>query len=161
MGSLNFTRARSGNDAQPTTMLSLVLPLAAMLSFGILHGQDTAQAHTDTATATPAVHDAEVITPQRLSQMMDSAKVYVFDCNEPEMFAEAHVPGAVLTVYDEVSEKDLPKDHQATIVFYCYSPECPAGTNASKTALNLGFKHVYSMLAGITGWQDAKLRTEP
>jgi rhodanese-related sulfurtransferase len=161
MKCLNLSQARSGFDARPTTLLSLVLPFAMVLSFGILHGQDTAQALAATAVATHTGHDAEVITPERLSQMMDSAKVYVFDCNEPDMFDEAHVPGAVLTVYDEVSEKNLPSDHQAMIVFYCYSPECPAGSNAARTALKLGHTHVYSMLAGITGWQDAKLKTEP
>jgi rhodanese-related sulfurtransferase len=142
-------------------MLSLVLLLAAVLSFGILHGQDTAQALAATAAATFTEHDVKVITPEQLSHMMDSAKVYVYDCNEPDMFAEAHVPGAVLTVYDDVSEKNLPTDRQAMIVFYCYSPECPAGSNAARTAMKLGHTHVYSMLAGITGWQDAKLKTEP
>lgn len=156
-----LTRCVGKNMTWPGALLQVVPAFVAMLSFGTLYGQDTTSAVVTGTTITEEPRDAEVITPVRLSQMMDSAKVYVYDCNEPEMYAEAHVPGAVLTVYDEVTEASLPKDHQAMLVFYCYSPECPAGTNASKTALKLGYAHVYSMVAGITGWQDAKLRTEP
>lgn len=156
-----FTRSVSRSMSRPRALLKAVPALAAMLSFGILHGQDTTSAVVAGRTITQEVREAEVITPEHLSQMMASAKVYVFDCNEPEMYDEAHVPGAVLTVYDEVTGKSLPGDHEATLVFYCYSPECPAGADAAKTALKLGFNQVYCMLAGITGWQDAKLRTEP
>lgn len=161
MRSLNCTWSRGGTEVRPRALLSLILPLAGVLSFGILHGQDTMHELALVISATHGEQDAEVITPERLSAMLDTGNVFVFDCNEPEIYAEAHVPGAVLIVYDEVNGTNLPKDHGATLVFYCYSPECPAGTNASKTALQLGFTHVYSMLAGITGWQDAKLRTEP
>ena len=93
--------------------------------------------------------------------MMAKNTVFVYDCNEPETFAEAHVPGAIPTVYDEVAAAKLPADHDAAVIFYCYSPECPAAATATRTAMKLGFTNVYCMIAGITGWQDAGLKTEP
>ena len=102
-----LTRCVGKNMAWLGALLQVVPAFVAMLSFGTLYGQDTTSAVVTGTTITEEPRDAEVITPVRLSQMMDSAKVYVYDCNEPEMYAEAHVPGAVLTVYDAVSYTHL------------------------------------------------------
>ncbi len=112
----------------------------------------------DHTTVHPEVKE---LAPAQLSAMLGTPDLYIFDCNEPDMFAEAHVPGAKLIVYDAVSVETLPADHGATLVFYCYSPECPAGTTAARTAISLGFMDVHSMTAGIIGWQDAGLPTQP
>ncbi|MEO8588604.1 MAG: rhodanese-like domain-containing protein [Flavobacteriales bacterium] len=101
------------------------------------------------------------LDPAQLSAMLKSPGVFVYDCNEEDMHAEAHVPGAKLMVYDEVTADKLPADRNATLVFYCYSPECPAAASAARAAVALGFTTVYCMAAGITGWQDAGLPTEP
>ncbi len=113
------------------------------------------------AQADPITGGAKEVTPAQLSAMFGSATLFVYDCNETDMYAEAHVPGATLIVYDEVSLDKLPADRSATLVFYCYSPECPAAATAAHTAAGFGFTDVYYMLAGITGWQDAGLPTEP
>ena len=102
-----------------------------------------------------------LIEPKPLAEMLSTSKVWVYDCNEPEVYAEAHVPQAIPTVYDALTNNHLPADRDAILVFYCYSPECPAASMAALTAEMLGFTHVYCMPAGITGWQDAGLRTEP
>jgi rhodanese-related sulfurtransferase len=101
------------------------------------------------------------LAPSQLAAMLGSPAVFVYDCNEPEVRAEAHVPGAKPIVYDELAADKLPTDHDVAIIFYCYSPECPAASSAASTAVRLGFHNVYCMTAGITGWQDAGLRTEP
>lgn len=101
------------------------------------------------------------LDPKQLSAMLGTPNLFVYDCNEEDMYLEAHVPGAKLTVYDEVTAETLPTDLGATVVFYCYSAECPASTTAAHTAIKLGHTSVYTMLAGITGWQDAGLPTEP
>ena len=101
------------------------------------------------------------LQPTQLFAMLGTGGVFVYDCNEPDMHAEAHVPGARPIVYDEVTVNKLPADPTAAIVFYCYSPECPAAATAARSAVKLGFHNVYCMTAGITGWQDAGLKTEP
>lgn len=101
------------------------------------------------------------ISPQQLAALQSNTTLFIFDCNEEDMYTEAHVPGAKLIVYDQITADKLPADMNATLVFYCYSPECPAGGTAARTALELGHTDVYCMSAGITGWQDAELKTEP
>lgn len=101
------------------------------------------------------------ITPAQLAALLEKPAVFIYDCNEADMYTEAHVPHAELTVYDAITADKLPADHNATLVFYCYSPECPAGATAARTALTMGYHTVYCMTAGITGWQDAGMKTEP
>ena len=112
-------------------------------------------------SATTCLGQAKEIAPADVAKALGGPDLYVFDCNEADMYAEAHVPGANLLVYDAVTPDKLPADRNATLVFYCYSPECPAARTAAETAVELGFGNVFYMLAGITGWQDAGLPTEP
>ena len=125
---------------------------AAIISiFG--HGQTPASEQGSAAV--------KELAPARLAEMIKAPSIFVYDGNEEDMYAEAHVPGAKLMVYDQVTADKLPSDHGATLVFYCYSPECPAGASAAHTAVLLGFTDVHCMIAGITGWQDAGFPTEP
>ncbi len=101
------------------------------------------------------------LTPAELNTMLGLPHVFIYDCNEEEIFAAAHIPEARLTVYDQVSVEILPKDTSATVVFYCYSQECSAAPMAAKAALDLGYAHVCLMPQGITGWQEAGLPTKP
>lgn len=137
--------------------LVFIVPLCMMLA--MCKGQARA-VHSAVPDPTEAAIVQE-ITPAQLASMLEKPEVYIYDCNEEDMYTEAHVPQAILTVYDAITPEKLPADHAATLVFYCYSPECPAGATAARTALNLGYRTVYSMTAGITGWQDAGLKTEP
>ncbi len=135
------------------TSLALLLSLASL-------------AHADRSGVPDPVPGAsqstvKEITPQQLAALLGTTTLYIFDCNEEDMYAEAHVPGAKLIIYDQITAEKLPADMNAPLVFYCYSPECPAGGTAASTALALGHTDVYCMSAGITGWQDAGLKTEP
>ncbi|MBK8339472.1 MAG: hypothetical protein IPK99_05430 [Flavobacteriales bacterium] len=139
------------------TLLTFPLALASLVCCGqaVL---PVASTEVPPASATAAVKE---LAPAELAAMLGSPGVFVYDCNEEDMHAYAHVPGAKLLVYDQVTAEKLPPDHSATLVFYCYSPECPAGASAARAAMALGFTDVYCMVAGITGWQDAGLATEP
>ena len=46
-------------------------------------------------------------------------KVYIFDCNPREEWAEGHVPGAKWIDFSQVKPGDLPSDKKAMLVFYC------------------------------------------
>jgi rhodanese-related sulfurtransferase len=101
------------------------------------------------------------LTPAELNAMLGMPHLFVYDCNEEEIYSAAHIPEARLTVYDQISTEILPKDTGETVVFYCYSPECSAAPMAAKAALDLGYAHVCLMPLGITGWQEAGLPTKP
>jgi len=126
--------------------------------------QCSGQKGTPSSTATVGEEANNAIpdmTPQVLVSQLDRPGVHVYDCNEADLYAEMHVPGAVLIVYDQITVDQLPADRNATLVFYCYSPECPASHTAAMTARSLGYPNAHYMLAGIIGWQDAGMRTEP
>lgn len=145
-----------GSEARKAIQRCIVLTLIATLGTGQSHAQSGDGGAPQERS--PAV--VKEITPQELSNMLGKG-VFIYDCNEADNYDWAHVPGAILTVYDALSADHLPADLGAMLVFYCYSPECPAGTTAAHTAAKLGYTNVYSMVAGITGWQDAGLKTEP
>lgn len=111
------------------------------------------------AQSSAAPNGVKDITPQQLAGLL--GKVQVIDVNEADNYAFAHVPGARLLAYDAITAEVLPADRSDTLVFYCWSPECPAAGMAAETAVGLGFTQVRCMTAGITGWQDAGLPTEP
>ena len=46
-------------------------------------------------------------------------QLFIYDNNSKERFTESHLPGAKWVEFDEVSEKDLPPEQSATLVFYC------------------------------------------
>ncbi|MBK8226428.1 MAG: rhodanese-like domain-containing protein [Flavobacteriales bacterium] len=101
------------------------------------------------------------ITPQELSVEIQKGGVTLIDVNEADNYAFAHVPGARLIAYDAITPDVLPADKSSKLVFYCWSPECPAAGMAAESAVKLGYTDVRCMHAGITGWQDAGLPTEP
>lgn len=136
-------------------MRTLLIALSFVMANILCHGQSP-----DPVSGMAPV-DAHDMPPGQLAKLLGTAHLFIFDCNEEDMYAEAHVPGAKLIVYDQVTADKLPTDPEATLVFYCYSPECPASHTAANTAMGLGYANVYYMVAGITGWQDAGLATEP
>jgi rhodanese-related sulfurtransferase len=123
-----------------------ILLLITWCVAGLAAGQDT----------TNGVKD---ITPHALSALLPH--VHVIDVNEADNYAFAHVPGAKLIPYDAITPEVLPADKSSKLVFYCWSPECPAAGMAAESAVKLGYTDVRCMHAGITGWQDAGLPTEP
>lgn len=90
----------------------------------------------------------------------NDGKFYVFDNNSDTVYAEGHVPGAKHLPISDIKETDLPKDKEATLVFYCGNEQCTACHTAANAAINYGYKNVYIMPAGIKGWKDAKKKTE-
>jgi rhodanese-related sulfurtransferase len=80
--------------------------------------------------------------------------VYVFDVNEPEIWAEHHLPGAI-HVNDPKLKRYLPVDKHAILIFYCAAPRCSASEAAAVEAARLGYSRVYAMPEGIFGWVKA------
>jgi len=64
------------------------------------------------------------------------------------------IPGAVLlpdgSSYDAAVE--LPAHKDRTLVFYCTRARCSAAPSAARRARDAGFRDVYVMPEGITGW---------
>ena len=69
------------------------------------------------------------------------------------------IPGAtLLTSYrDYAPAAELGADLERTRVFYCHSARCGAAADAARKALASGYRDVWVLEPGITGWADAGL----
>ena len=90
-----------------------------------------------------------VISPGKLQQLMQKQPVSVLD-----------VPGARPLDPMGYDESDLPADRDSTLVFYCSNFLCRKAPNAARRAKDMGYRNVYVMSAGISGWVGASLPTE-
>jgi len=105
--------------------------------------------------------DLPAVTVDELATLLDKTKtttpVAVFDVNGADTrSAKGVIPGAVLL--PGAAKYDLgvlPKQKDATLVFYCANERCGASHTAAKRALEAGFKTVKILPAGIEGWVSA------
>jgi rhodanese-related sulfurtransferase len=79
----------------------------------------------------------------------------VYDANERESYLAGHIPGAKWVKYDAVTAAILPPSKDARLVFYCYNPICGAAPHAARDARALGYRNVWVMPDGISGWRSA------
>ena len=101
----------------------------------------------------------QMLSLREANDLQGKPGVYFLDCNEPDVHAQYHVPGSVWVISDDLL-KYLPADHQATVVFYCYNRRCSASHAAAHEAVKLGYRKVFVMPDGITGWVLAGLPVE-
>ena len=100
------------------------------------------------------------ISPRDLNQMVESGEATVIDVNSRNSWEAAHVPGALTLDALNFEAKDLPADRDSALVFYCSNFLCRKAPNAARRAKEMGYRNVYVMSAGISGWQSASLPTE-
>jgi hypothetical protein len=61
------------------------------------------------------------LTVQQVKAKIGQKNVYVFDNNAPEVFQDAHLPGAKWLSPSDYDAKALPADKSATLIFYCHN----------------------------------------
>ena len=91
------------------------------------------------------------------TQLTKSESAVLIDVRTPEEFAEGHLEGAVnINVNDkdfETKLNALEKDN--ALLLYCRSGM--RSGKASKIASQQGFKEIYDMFGGISGWMSEGL----
>jgi len=101
-----------------------------------------------------------VISPGKLQQLMQKQPVSVFDVNSRQSWLTARVLGARPLDPMGYDESDLPADRASTLEFYCSNFTCRKAPNAARRAKDMGYRNVYLMSAGISGWVGASVPTE-
>lgn len=79
-----------------------------------------------TAPALPGAADDEPfgsLSVDEVAKLLGSKGVVILDANPPDLYARAHVPGARLLSYKDVSPQTLPSDKETTLIFYCHNPK--------------------------------------
>jgi len=78
----------------------------------------------------------------------------LLDVRSPQMFAEAHVPGAVNLPHGKINDRNLTVYAPDTLfVVYCGGPHCNGADKAALRLARLG-RPVKKMIGGIEGWKD-------
>jgi len=88
---------------------------------------------------------------------MRQAGAFILDVREPEEWAQAHIPGAVLIPLGELPARldEVPQDVEVVVV-------CRSGNRSAQgrdALLNAGFTRVTSMRGGMVQWQAKGLET--
>jgi len=92
----------------------------------------------------------------------EAKSAVIIDANSPASYKAGHVPGALsfATIKSDLAAS-LPADKNTLIIAYCGNPKCGAYLQAAKAAQKLGYTNIKHMSAGIAGWNEAKMPTEP
>ena len=92
----------------------------------------------------------------------DAKTAVIIDVNSSDSYKAGHVPGALsFAAIRKDFAASLPADKNTLIIAYCGNPGCPAYLQAAKAAQKLGYTNIKHMAAGIDGWNEAKMPTEP
>jgi rhodanese-related sulfurtransferase len=82
------------------------------------------------------------------------------DVRSHDLYANAHVPGAVSIPHRKLIESTLSRYPRDTIfVVYCAGPHCNGAHRGAIRLARLG-RPVKLMIGGMTGWLDEGFRTE-
>jgi len=92
----------------------------------------------------------------------EAKSAVIIDANSPASYQAGHVPGALsFAAIKSDLAASLPADKNTLIIAYCGNPKCGAYLQAAKAAQKLGYTNIKHMSAGIAGWNEAKMPTEP
>jgi hypothetical protein len=102
------------------------------------------------------------ISPKAVLSAAEAKTAVIIDVNGSDSYKAGHVPGALSwsEIKADLAAK-LPADKNALVIAYCGNPKCGAYLQAAKAAKKLGYTNVKHMSAGIAGWNEAKMPTEP
>ena len=116
------------------------------------------------AFVTASVHAGEFadISTKDVLAAATAKSAVIIDVNGNDSYNTGHVPGALnfAAIKDNLTAS-LPADKGALVIAYCGSPRCKAYLKAANAVQKLGYTNVKHMSAGISGWNAAKLPTEP
>ncbi len=88
-----------------------------------------------------------LISVSEVEQKLGETDFFTFDCTSYYSYLRQHIPGA-----KNISISSLPENPESTLVFYSKNPQCKAATLAANNALRAGYRNIFVMRAGLSGW---------
>ena len=94
------------------------------------------------------------------TQQAGEVDYVLVDVRSPDVFAAAHIPGAINLPTKLITAERLAEFSSDTLfVVYCAGPHCNGVHRAAARLAHLGYA-VKEMLGGVTGWLDEGLALE-
>ncbi len=137
------------NTRKEVLIVSFWIVLGAVGLWGLDRaGFLSAESNTG-GTATQQVDFPEVY------QLWKRKKAIFVDARSVSAFQQGHIPGAVSVPVNNVEGglSVLPTEHNARLVTYCGSIECPNAYQLMQALLRYGYRNVQFFPRGIRGWQ--------
>lgn len=95
------------------------------------------------------------LSATEVSSLLVQRKITLIDVREPDEFAAARIPGAMLYPLSTFDATALPPDEPMLVVFHCGSGKRSA--MAAQARLNAGAASARHLVGGIGAWQAAGL----
>ena len=104
----------------------------------------------------------QTITRDELKSGLEDGTITAVDALPQSYYAEAHIPGAVNLVADDVSARadELLPARDAAIVTYCSNAACANSGHVANALAKLGYTNVRKYAEGIQDWVEAGLPIE-
>jgi rhodanese-related sulfurtransferase len=97
-------------------------------------------------------------SPADVEQWLKNGEVLLIDVREPDEYATARIPGALLYPLSTFDAKVLPRDGRRLVM------QCAAGGRSLKAAqalLQAGHHHATHLAGGIKAWREAGKKVIP
>jgi rhodanese-related sulfurtransferase len=124
------------------------------INLGIAYDEEVVEAtHSIAITAQPNQIIPVNIVVDEARRMSDSEELIFLDVRTKEEFDSAHIEGARLIPISELSNRTEELNKSTKIVVY--SEDGSNSTTACELLIEKGFEHVYTVLGGITAWNES------
>jgi rhodanese-related sulfurtransferase len=97
-------------------------------------------------------------SPADVEQWLKNGEVLLIDVREPDEYATARIPGALLYPLSTFDAKVLPRDGRRLVM------QCAAGRRsltAAQALLQAGHHHATHLAGGIKAWREAGKKVIP
>ncbi len=85
-------------------------------------------------------------------EAVSEPKLRIIDVNPADVYANAHIDGAINVPAEKIAEEAAHWNKQTPIVVYCGSFQCPTSHVVAKQLADLGFADVKVFAGGIADW---------
>ncbi|MGI0134516.1 MAG: rhodanese-like domain-containing protein [Candidatus Micrarchaeaceae archaeon] len=100
------------------------------------------------------------IGPVGLDQAIKNKdQIQVIDMRTPELYAKAHVPGAINVSLDQIERDAHQLDKNKTVITYCYNITCHLATKGALALAEKGYK-VKELVGGWQSWHETQKYAE-
>lgn len=95
------------------------------------------------------------LTPAEAKNFIETSQPFILDVRTPNEYYSGHIAGATLIPLQELSQRlsEIQQYKDKKILVYCHSGN--RSTVASEILIENGFKKIYNLNTGITGWKKA------
>ena len=97
-------------------------------------------------------------SPADVQRWLENGEILLIDVREPDEYAAARIPGALLYPLSTFDARTLPRDGRRLVM------QCAAGGRSLKAAqalLQAGHGHATHLAGGIKAWREASLPVIP